>query len=106
MNNGKPARKAPIEVERSCGNVFADLGLENPEALLATAKLISRLRDSMEARKLTESAAARQLGIARADLAALFRGDFDRFSDGEIRGLTRRLRRPASRPRKVGTTKS
>ena len=105
MLNGKPKKKTSMEFEQSSGNVFADLGLENPEALLATAKLISQLRDSMEVRKLTESAAARQLGIARKDLAALLRGNFDLFSDAEIKGFTRMLRRPARRARKLAATK-
>ena len=95
MNNGKQPKEAPIECEESCGNVFADLELENPEALLATSKLIGRLRDSMEDRGLTETTAARRLGIARKDLAALLSGNFDLFSDAEIRSFTRVLRRPS-----------
>jgi predicted XRE-type DNA-binding protein len=102
MNNGKPPKKAPIECEDSCGNVFADLGLENPEALLATAKLIGRLRDAMEDRNLTESTAARQLGIARKDLAGLLRGNFDLYPDAEIASFTRKLRRVIPLPNKPG----
>ena len=101
MNNGKPPKRAPIECEDSCGNVFADLGLENPDALLATSKLIGRLRDAMEVRKLTETTAARELCIARKDLAGLLRGNFGLFSDVEIARFTRKLRRAVVRQNKL-----
>jgi predicted XRE-type DNA-binding protein len=105
MNNGKKPRDVRIDFEDSSGNVFADLGLENPEELLATAKLIGGLRNTMEKRKLTETAAARRLGIPRAHLAKLLRGNFDLFSDREIKHFTRALRQPSVRSRKVHTGK-
>jgi predicted XRE-type DNA-binding protein len=105
MHNGKPKKETPIEFEESSGNVFADLGLDNPEALLATSKLIVKLRIAMEDRNLTDSAAARCLGITRAALTALLRGDFDLFSDTEIRRFTRMVRQLAVKPRKARAAK-
>ena len=105
MNNGRKQKDTPMEVEESSGNIFADIGLDNPEALLATAKLVLRLRVAIEERKLTEAGAARQLGIARADLAALLRGEFDRFSDAEIKRFTRMIRRPVAKSSKARATK-
>ncbi|MBI2806236.1 MAG: XRE family transcriptional regulator [Planctomycetes bacterium] len=80
MKVGKKKRTTPIEFEESCGNVFADLGLENPEELLAKSMLITRIRSAMEKRNLTEPAAAKRLDVARSALAAVLRGDLDRFS--------------------------
>jgi hypothetical protein len=35
----KAVDDAPVSIEESSGNVFADLGLKNPEELLAKAQL-------------------------------------------------------------------
>jgi len=40
---------ALVGIEESSGNVFADLGLKNPEALLAKAQIVQRIAE----RKLT-----------------------------------------------------
>jgi hypothetical protein len=36
----KTGDDAPVSIEESSGNVFADLGLKNPEELLAKAQLV------------------------------------------------------------------
>ena len=105
MKNGKQQKEIPIEVEESCGNVFADLGLENPEELLAKAKLIGKIRDAMEKHHLTETEAARQLGLARSILVGVLRGDFDRFGEAELKRFGRILRARSRGPSKATTTK-
>jgi predicted XRE-type DNA-binding protein len=81
MKNGKPKGKTRIKVERSCGNVFRDLGLENPELLLVKSTLIVEIHRLMEERHLKDAAAAKVLGITRQDVGALLRGDVeDRYS--------------------------
>jgi predicted XRE-type DNA-binding protein len=92
MRNGKQQKDVPIKIEISCGNVFADLGLENPEELLAKAKLIGKIRDAMEKYDLTETAAARQLGLSRSVLVRVLRGDLDRFDQAELKRFGRILR--------------
>jgi len=64
----------------SSGNVFADLGVEQPEEALAKAQLVSRLADIIEERGLTQTQAASILGIAQPKISALLRGHFDGFS--------------------------
>ena len=63
----KEARKrkdaAPVIIEESSGNVFADLELKNPEELLAKAQLVQRIADIIAERKLTQAQAAKILGI-------------------------------------------
>jgi hypothetical protein len=39
-------------IERSSGNVFADLGFNNPAELLAKAELVQRIADIIAERKL------------------------------------------------------
>src|SRR3954453_14087958 len=77
-------RKANVKteetVEASSGNVFADLGLKNPEELLAKAELVQRISDVIAERKLTQARAAKVLGIDQPKVSALLRGKLDGFS--------------------------
>lgn len=63
-------------------NVFADLGFEPGEAaiLQMRARLMSDLRDYIEANELTQSAAAERLGIAQSRVSDLVRGKWEKFS--------------------------
>jgi hypothetical protein len=45
-----------IEVEEGSGNVFADIGLPNPEERLAKADLAIRIGEAIRARRLTKLA--------------------------------------------------
>lgn len=73
-------RKRKIEVEVGSGNVFKDLGLKNPEELLAKAKLASRIIDILESRKLTQIEAAKILGVDQPKVSLICRGRLDDFS--------------------------
>src|SRR4051795_11770562 len=77
-------RKASVKtdetVEASRGNVFADLGLKNPEEFLAKAELVQRISDIIAERKLTQAGAARLLGIDQPKVSALLRGKLEGFS--------------------------
>ena len=52
-----------IPVTRGSGNVFADLGLPNPEERLAKAQLAYAISRVIRERGLTQRAAARLMGI-------------------------------------------
>ncbi len=67
-------------IEPSSGNVFADLGLKNPDELLAKAEIVQRICDIIGERKLTQTKAARLLGIDQPKISALMRGKLDGFS--------------------------
>ncbi|ULL01872.1 XRE family transcriptional regulator [Bradyrhizobium sp. I71] len=56
------------------GHVFADLGLPDPEAHLATANAVIEITDVMEKRRLTHTRAARLMGISRPELTELLPG--------------------------------
>ena len=51
-----------ITIEEGSGNVFADLGLPNPEERLAKADLVMRIAESIRARRLTQAKAAALFG--------------------------------------------
>jgi predicted XRE-type DNA-binding protein len=64
----------------SSGNVFADLGLPEPEIALAKAKLALRLADIIEERGLTQTAAGEVLGIDQPKVSMIVRGRLKDFS--------------------------
>ena len=67
-----------IAVERGSGNVFADLGF--PDAHIVKAELVSRIDDIVRDRGLTQTAAARLMGLSQPDVSRLLRGDFREYS--------------------------
>ena len=69
-----------IQVHSSSGNVFADLGLANPDELMLKAELVNKIDELISARQLTETEAAELLGIDRSTLSALIRGKLSAFS--------------------------
>jgi predicted XRE-type DNA-binding protein len=72
--------KTEETIEASSGNVFADLGLKDPEELLAKAELVQRIADVIAERKLTQARAAKLLGVDQPKVSALLRGKLDGFS--------------------------
>jgi predicted XRE-type DNA-binding protein len=78
-----------IKATASSGNVFADLGLKNPEERLAKAELAVRVAVAIKERKLTQSAAADVCGIDQPKISKLVRGELYGFStDQLVRFLT------------------
>ena len=67
-------------VERGSGNVFADLGLPDADAHLVKAELVSRIDDIVHTRGITQTEAARLLGLSQPDVSRLLRGDFREYS--------------------------
>ena len=78
-----------IAVERGSGNVFADLGLPDPDVHLLKAEIVGRIDDIVRERGITDTEAARLLGLSRRDVSRLLRGDFREHSlERLLRGLT------------------
>lgn len=67
-------------VTRGSGNVYADLGFENPEEMLLKAKLVILLSKTIKARGLNQYQAAEVLGIDQPKVSALIRGRFQGYS--------------------------
>jgi predicted XRE-type DNA-binding protein len=73
--------KKPLpEFELGSGNIFADIGLPNAEEHLLKAGLVVRLGQLIKARKLTQTAAAKLLGVKQPDLSNVLRGHFRGYS--------------------------
>ena len=73
-------KKALPAFEVGSGNIFADLGLPNAEEHLLKASLVVQLHRLIKARKLTQVAAAKLIGIKQPDLSNILRGDYQGFS--------------------------
>ena len=73
-----------IEVVRGSGNVFADLGLPNPELLLVKAALVYQVTKIISARRLRQREAAKILGIDQPGVSDLIRGHLERFSTDRL----------------------
>jgi len=65
------AKTDDVVVTESSGNVFADLGLPNAEELQTKVRLALSLNNILEKRKLTQSQAARALGVNQPKISAL-----------------------------------
>jgi predicted XRE-type DNA-binding protein len=78
-------------VENSSGNVFADLGLANPEERLAKAKLMLLIKKTIERKDLTQAGAAKLLGIAQSDVSNIMRGRGRTYSMEKLFTLFRKL---------------
>ena len=73
-------RKTKIRAKEGSGNVFADLGLPNPEGRLLKSSIVTELQRLIKARGLTQVKAAKLIGISQPDLSHLLRGDYDDYS--------------------------
>jgi predicted XRE-type DNA-binding protein len=72
--------KSRAAVHQSSGNVFADLGLADPQHRMAKAQLARQLCALIEAAQLSQSRAAARLGVDQPKVSALLRGDLKQFS--------------------------
>lgn len=74
MIERRPADEHVPPHEVGCGNVFADPGLPDADALLVKACLAQRLADIAAARRLTQAQAARLPGTTQPKVSVLFAG--------------------------------
>jgi predicted XRE-type DNA-binding protein len=81
------SREAKIPVNASSGNVFADIGLPEPEEELTKAQLASHIRQAIKRRRLTQVAAAALMGVDQPKVSALFNGRLANFSSDRLMRL-------------------
>ena len=80
-------RKSQISVTLSSGNVFADMGLPEPEEELTKAQLTSHIRQVIKRRRLTQIGAAAVMGIDQPKVSALLNGRLANFSSERLMRL-------------------
>ena len=83
MTDEKPT-DVPTDVEKSSGNLFADLGLPNPEQALLKAHLTLQIYQIIQQRGLTQAEAGKILRIKQPHVSALIRNRAGHFSVGRL----------------------
>src|SRR5260370_41067612 len=79
-----PKETAPRKTPESSGNVFADLGLPNPEQELMKAELTLQICRIIKQRGMTQVEAAKTLGIKQPHVSLLIRNRAGSFSLGRL----------------------
>jgi predicted XRE-type DNA-binding protein len=77
-------RKTSVRVTKGSGNVFADLGLPNPEQELLKARLTLQIYRIVKERGLTQTQAGELFGIKQPHVSALMRNRAGNFSIGRL----------------------
>ncbi len=80
-----------IEVQRSSGNVYADLGLPDAERLKIKSGLVVEIRKAMRRLGLTQQEAAKLMGITQPKVSDMMRGDFSNLSERKLMDCLNRL---------------
>jgi predicted XRE-type DNA-binding protein len=82
-----------IDIEESCGNVYADLKAPEADAMYVKAQLASKIGDIIRHRHLTQQQAAEILGMPQPKLSGLLRGQFRGISEAKMMECLNRLGR-------------
>ena len=73
-----------VQVQRSSGNVFADLGLADADKLKIKTGLVIEIRKAMQSLGLTQQEAAKRMGITQPKVSDMMRGDFANLSERKL----------------------
>lgn len=65
-------------------NVYADLGFPDSDEMLVKAELVKRLENIIKRRSITQSAAAKIIGVSQPDLSKILKGNFRGYSIGRL----------------------
>jgi predicted XRE-type DNA-binding protein len=98
-------------IEKSSGNVFADIGFTNDQEMLVKANLALKISEIITQRRLTQIEASAVLGIPQSKLSKLLRGQFHGVSETKMLECLNRLGRDiqivirkANRDKRIGRT--
>jgi predicted XRE-type DNA-binding protein len=87
--NSKRTTASPLG-RLSSGNVFADLGMPDPEEELLKAKLVSKISEVIEKRQVTQVQAGEIMGLPQSKVSELCNGRTETYSVERLyRFLTR-----------------
>jgi len=98
-------------IEKSSGNVFADIGFANDQEMLVKANLALKISEIITQRRLTQVEAALVLGMPQPKLSKLLRGQFHGVSETKMLECLNKLGRDiqivirkANRDKRIGRT--
>lgn len=73
-----------VDIEKSDGNVYADLGLPDAEEMLVKACLAAKIGEIIKHRHLTQQQASEILGIPQSKTSNMLRGSFHGISKAKM----------------------
>ena len=82
-----------ITIEKSSGNVYADLGMAGAPEMLVKAKLASKIGDIIKRQSLTQQQAAELLAMPQPKVSKLLSGQFRGISEAKMLDCLARLGR-------------
>lgn len=89
----KKARKVAVRITEGSGNIFADLGLLNPEQELLKAQLTLQIYRILKDSGMTQIEMAKILGVRQPQVSLLMRNRAGNFSIGRLMEFLTALRR-------------
>ncbi|NKB81752.1 MAG: helix-turn-helix domain-containing protein [Nitrospirales bacterium] len=98
------------KITRGSGNIFVDLGFDNPEEMETKAQLVSQINAIIKHRKMTQKKAGEILGITQSRVSDLAHGGLSGFSVDRLLRFLNKLDREVEivvkkkRPRRPATT--
>jgi predicted XRE-type DNA-binding protein len=85
------AHAIDTDITASSGNVYADIGTPDAEAHQVKAHVVMLIASVMQRHDLTQTEAARRMGIAQPDLSNILRGKFRGYSLERLLACARAL---------------
>ena len=80
-----------IEVQRSSGNVYLDLGLPDAEELKIKTGLVVEIRKATRRLGLTQQEPAKRMGITQPKVSDMMRGELSNLSERKLMDCLNRL---------------
>src|SRR5437016_3784356 len=80
-------RRNTVSYERGSANVYSDLGYRGAGDMLVKAKLVSRIAELLAEHRLTQTRAARLLGVPQPKLSKMLRGQFRGVSERDRKSV-------------------
>jgi predicted XRE-type DNA-binding protein len=80
-------------IHEDSGNVYRDLGFPDAEEMLVKAQLVTKIREIIRSKGLTQMEAAKILGLPQPKLSGILRGQFRGVSERKLIDCLTRLGR-------------
>ncbi len=82
-----------VAVEEGSGNVYADLGVRDADAMFMKAQLVTKIDELIKQKGLTQTQAGQLLGLPQPKVSALLKGNFRGISERRLMDCLTRLGR-------------
>ena len=86
-------RKARPSHDAGTGNVYVDLGIDDPEGMLVKAQLVAKIAEILGEQGYTQTRAADILGVPQPKLSKILRGQFRGVSERKLMDCLAKLGR-------------